>query len=124
MMFGFACNETKELMPLPISLAHKMARRLAQVREDGTLEYLCPDGKTQVTVEYDDDKPVRVEAVVVSSQHKADVPLEKLREDILRLVIKPTVPEKYLDENTKIYINPTGRFVTGRPAGRYGPYGT
>ena len=107
MMFGFACNETKELMPLPISLAHKMARRLAQVREDGTLEYLCPDGKTQVTVEYDDDKPVRVEAVVVSSQHKADVPLEKLREDILRLVIKPTVPEKYLDENTKSYINPT-----------------
>ncbi len=120
MMFGFACNETKELMPLPISLAHKMARRLAQVREDGTLEYLCPDGKTQVTVEYDDDKPVRVEAVVVSSQHKADVPLEKLREDILRLVIKPTVPEKYLDENTKIYINPTGRFVTGGPQGDTG----
>lgn len=120
MMFGYACNDTEELMPLPISLAHKLALKLTQVRKDGTLTYLRPDGKSQVTVEYDDDdKPVRVEAVVVSSQH-APTDIEKLRKDITEYVIKPVIPEKYLDENTKIYVNPTGNFVVGGPVGDSG----
>ena len=120
MMFGFACDETPELMPLPISLAHKLAKQLTLVRENGTLCYLCPDGKTQVTVEYDDDKPTRVEAVVVSSQHSADVELNTLRSDILEKVIKPIIPANLLDGNTKIFINPTGRFVIGGPQGDTG----
>ncbi len=120
MMFGYACDETDELMPLPISLAHKLAKRLTQVRKEGILDYLCPDGKTQVTIEYDDDKPVRVETVVVSSQHSADVELEQLRADILEKVIKHTVPAELLDEQTKVFINPTGRFVVGGPQGDTG----
>ena len=120
MMFGYACDETPELMPMPISLAHKMAKKLTQVRKDGILDYLRPDGKTQVTVEYDDDKPVRVDAVVVSSQHSPDVDIQKLREDIKREVILTTVPAELIDENTKFYINPTGRFVVGGPNGDSG----
>ena len=120
MMFGFACNETDELMPLTISLAHKMSQRLTYVRKSGILPYLCPDGKTQVTVEYNDGVPTRVDAVVVSSQHKDSVDLKTLRSDILREVIKPIIPEKFLDDNTKIYINPTGRFVVGGPQGDTG----
>ncbi len=120
MMFGYACDETPELMPMPISLAHKMAKRLTEVRKDGTLDYLRPDGKTQVTVEYDGDKPVRVDTVVVSSQHSPEVDIEKLREDIKREVILPTVPADLIDENTKYFINPTGRFVVGGPAGDSG----
>lgn len=120
MMFGYACNETPELMPMPISLAHKLAKRLTEVRKNGELDYLCPDGKTQVTVEYDGNKPVRVDAVVVSSQHKASVEIEILRKDILEKVIKPIIPTEFFDENTKVYINPTGRFVTGGPQGDTG----
>ena len=120
MMFGYACYETPEFMPMPISLAHKMAKKLTQVRKDGILDYLRPDGKTQVTVEYDDDKPVRVDAVVVSSQHSPDVDIQKLREDIKREVILTTVPAELIDENTKFYINPTGRFVVGGPNGDSG----
>lgn len=120
MMFGFACNETPELMPMPIAFAHKLAKRLTEVRKNGTLDYLCPDGKTQVTVEYDDDKPVRVEAVVVSSQHSAGVSLETLRKGILENVIKPIIPPEFMDENTKVFINPTGRFVVGGPQGDTG----
>ncbi len=120
MMFGYACNETSELMPLPISLAHKLAKQLSKVREEKILPYLCPDGKTQVTIEYDDDKPLRVEAVVVSSQHSADIELETLRADILEKVIKPIIPAELLDDNTKIFINPTGRFVIGGPQGDTG----
>ncbi len=120
MMFGYACDETEELMPLSISLAHKMSYRLTEVRKNGTLDYLRPDGKTQVTVQYNDGVPTRIEAVVVSSQHKDSVTLEQLRADILEYVIKPTVPAALLDENTKIYINPTGRFVVGGPQGDTG----
>ena len=120
MMFGYATNETEDYMPLTIDLAHKMAIRLTKVRKDGILDYLRPDGKTQVTVEYEDGKPVRIEAVVVSSQHSADVELEKLRADILKEVIIPTVPAELMDDNTKIFINPTGRFVTGGPQGDTG----
>ena len=120
MMFGYACDETPELMPLPISLAHKMAKRLTEVRNSGELDYLRPDGKTQVTVEYEDGKPVRIDAVVVSSQHSADIDLDILRADILEKVIKPTVPDELFDDNTKVYINPTGRFVVGGPAGDTG----
>ncbi len=120
MMFGYACNETEELMPLAISLAHKMAKRLTDVRKSGELDYLNPDGKTQVTVEYNDGVPTRVDTVVVSTQHTEDVTLEALRADILEKVIKPIVPEKLMDENTKFFINPTGRFVVGGPQGDTG----
>ncbi len=121
LMFGYACNETAELMPLPISLAHKLAVQLTKVRKDGTLSYLQPDGKTQVTVEYDDNnKPVRIDAVVVSTQHTADTELETIRKDIIAQVITPIIPADLMDENTKIFVNPTGRFVVGGPQGDTG----
>ena len=121
MMFGFACDETPELMPLPISLAHRLSKKLTDVRKNGTLPYLRADGKTQVTVEYGEDgDPVRVDAIVVSSQHDADVSLETIRADVIREVITPIVPAKFIDENTKIYVNPTGRFVVGGPMGDSG----
>ena len=120
MMFGYACRETPELMPLPISLAHKLAKRLTDVRKNGTLDYLRPDGKSQVTVEYEGNRPVRVDAVVSSTQHAPEVEMEALRKDILEHVIRPVVPAELLDEQTKYYVNPTGRFVVGGPEGDSG----
>ena len=116
MMFGYACDETLELMPLAISLSHRLAKQLTAIRKAGVVNYLRPDGKTQVTVEYDGDRPVRVDAVVVSTQHSPEVTLEQIRSDMVELVIKPIIPEEMLDENTKYYVNPTGRFVKGGPA--------
>ena len=121
MMFGYACDETPELMPMPISLAHKLAKKLTEVRKSGEMDYLRPDGKSQVTVEYDENnKPIRVDAVVISSQHSESVSMEQLRADVMEKVIKATIPAELLDENTKYYINPTGRFVVGGPQGDSG----
>ncbi len=120
LMFGYACDETEDLMPMPIDLAHKLALRLTYVRKSGLLDYLRADGKTQVTVEYEDDKPIRVDTVVVSSQHADSVSTEQIREDIIKNVIKPIIPAELIDENTVIYVNPTGRFVIGGPAGDTG----
>ena len=120
MMFGYACDETPELMPLPISLAHRLAKRLTDVRKDGTLSYLRPDGKTQVTVEYENDIPKRIDTIVISTQHAAEVELETIREDMKQYVIAPVINAAMMDENTKIYVNPTGRFVVGGPQGDSG----
>lgn len=120
MMFGYACDETEELMPMPISLAHRLTKRLTDVRKNGTLSYLRPDGKSQVTVEYVDDKPFRVDAVVISTQHDSEVDLDTIKKDIMEHVIQPVIPEALLDDETKYYINPTGRFVIGGPQGDAG----
>jgi len=120
LMFGYACNETEELMPLPISLAHRLAKRLSDVRKDGTLKYLRPDGKTQVTVEYHDKQPVRVDTIVISTQHSPKATLDQIKEDLIREVVTPVVDPSLLDENTKYYVNPTGRFVIGGPKGDAG----
>jgi S-adenosylmethionine synthetase len=120
MMFGFACNETEELMPLPICMAHRLVKKLAEQRQTGDLTYLRPDGKSQVTVEYEDSKPVRVDAVVISSQHAPDISHDQIKEDVLEKVIKEVIPAKFLDDKTKYYINPTGRFVVGGPQGDCG----
>ncbi|MBU3176949.1 methionine adenosyltransferase [Clostridium estertheticum] len=120
MMFGFATNETPEYMPLPISMAHRLARRLSEVRKDGTLKYLRPDGKTQVTVEYEDNTPVRIDTIVISTQHGVDATHDQIEKDLIENVIKPIVPSELLDENTKYYVNPTGRFVIGGPQGDSG----
>lgn len=121
MMFGYACDETPELMPLPISLAHKLTRQLTKARKEGTLPYLLPDGKSQVTVEYDENnRPVRVDTVVISSQHRADVSLDEIRRGIVEHVVRPVIPEELMDDDTIIYVNPTGRFVTGGPVGDSG----
>ena len=120
MMFGYATNETEEYMPTPIAMAHRLSRRLTEVRKNGTLSYLRPDGKTQVTVEYEDDKPVRIDAIVISTQHGLEVTLEQIQKDLMEHVIKAVVPAELLDENTKYYINPTGRFVVGGPQGDSG----
>ena len=123
LMFGYACSETDELMPLPIMLAHHLVRALSEVRRSGTLDYLRPDGKSQVTVEYDGDTPLRVDAVVVSSQHSDAVAIERIREDVTNLIIRPVIPERLIDADTRIYVNPTGRFVTGGPHGDSGVTG-
>ena len=120
MMFGYACDETPEYMPLAISLAHRLSRRLAEMRKDGTLPYLRPDGKSQVTIEYDDDRPVRIDAVVISTQHAPDVEQDRIYADIIEHVVRPVLPEGLADENTKYYVNPTGRFVVGGPQGDSG----
>ncbi|MBG9800529.1 methionine adenosyltransferase [Brevibacillus laterosporus] len=120
LMFGYACNETPELMPLPISMAHQLARRLTEVRKNGSLQYLRPDGKTQVTVEYDGDKPVRIDTIVISTQHAPEVELDQIKKDLMEQVIKPIVPANLLDDQTKYFINPTGRFVIGGPQGDAG----
>ena len=120
MMFGYATNETDDYMPLPISLAHRLARRLASVRKDGTLSYLRPDGKTQVTVEYEDGKPVRIDTIVISAQHSPEITREQIERDLLEFVIKPELPQGLFDDKTKLFINPTGRFVIGGPQGDSG----
>ena len=120
LMFGYACTETPELMPLPISLSHALCKQLTKLRKDGTLPYLRPDGKAQVTVEYEDNKPVRIDAVVVSTQHSNAISLDEIRRDVIELIIRPVIPAELLDDNTKIYVNPTGRFVVGGPQGDTG----
>ena len=120
MMFGFACSETPELMPMPIQMAHSLAKRLTAVRKNGTLPYLRPDGKTQVTIEYDGERPVRVDTIVISTQHAPDVTIEKIREDLIKNVIEPVISEEFIDNETVIYVNPTGRFVVGGPMGDSG----